>query len=97
MEDGGTSKARVKAQENAAGEAYPSRVATSVTVLWRRRGIEASSRARDRQAAAPLLLGALPAVVLLRRRPPRIPDRLHAGGCVVLPCPVLTAVPARTP
>ncbi|MGW1635272.1 TSUP family transporter [Streptomyces lavendulae] len=51
----------------------------------------------DLGAAALLLLGALPVVVLLRRRPPRIPDRLHAGGYLALLCLVLTAMLARTP
>ncbi|MFJ8160217.1 hypothetical protein ACIRBY_04715 [Streptomyces sp. NPDC096136] len=51
----------------------------------------------DLGAAALLLLGALPAVVLLRRRPPRIPDRLHAGGCTDLLCLVPAAMPVRTP
>ncbi|MDH6537649.1 TSUP family transporter [Streptomyces sp. SPB4] len=51
----------------------------------------------DLGAAALLLLGALPVVVLLRRRPPRIPDRVHAGGYLALLCLVLTAMLARTP
>lgn len=38
----------------------------------------------DLGAAALLLLGALPVVTLLRRRPPQIPDRLHAWGYVAL-------------
>jgi hypothetical protein len=32
----------------------------------------------DVRAAAALLLGALPVIAVLRRRPPRIPDRTHA-------------------
>ncbi|MEV7414776.1 sulfite exporter TauE/SafE family protein [Streptomyces sp. NPDC089919] len=50
----------------------------------------------DLGAAALLLLGALPVVVLLRRRPPRIADRAHARGYVALLCVVLTAMLART-
>ncbi|TGG86495.1 sulfite exporter TauE/SafE family protein [Streptomyces albus] len=38
----------------------------------------------DLGAAGLLLLGAIPVVVLLRRRPPRIPDRLHAWGYAAL-------------
>ncbi|MFE2163517.1 sulfite exporter TauE/SafE family protein [Streptomyces sp. NPDC059447] len=51
----------------------------------------------DLGAAALLLLGALPVIMLLRRRPPRIPDHLHAGGYVALLCSVLTAMLLRTP
>ncbi|MGO4458536.1 TSUP family transporter [Streptomyces sp. M-16] len=51
----------------------------------------------DLGAAALLLLGALPVVVLLRRRPPRIADRLHASGYVALLCLVLAAMLVRTP
>ncbi|KIX74560.1 membrane protein, partial [Streptomyces sp. MBRL 601] len=32
----------------------------------------------DLRAATALLLGALPVIALLRRHPPRIPDRVHA-------------------
>ncbi|MFI8499906.1 TSUP family transporter [Streptomyces sp. NPDC085524] len=49
----------------------------------------------DLGAAALLLLGVLPVVALLRRRPPRIADRLHAWGYVALLCLVLTAMVAR--
>jgi hypothetical protein len=35
-------------------------------------------------SAAALLAGSLPVVVLLRRRPPRIPDAVHAGVYVGL-------------
>lgn len=38
----------------------------------------------DVGAAALLLTGAVPVVIALRRRPPRIPDRLHAWGYVGL-------------
>ncbi|MET8752430.1 TSUP family transporter [Streptomyces sp. NPDC004667] len=51
----------------------------------------------DFGAAALLLLGALPVVVLMRRRPPRIGDRLHASGYVALLCLVLVAMVVRTP
>ncbi|WP_079430736.1 TSUP family transporter [Streptomyces katrae] len=51
----------------------------------------------DLGAAALLLLGAVPVVLLLRRRPPRITDRLHARGYVALLCLVLAAMLVRTP
>ncbi|MFC8570230.1 TSUP family transporter [Streptomyces sp. NPDC057245] len=38
----------------------------------------------DLRAAAALLLGALPVIAVLRRRPPRIPDRVHAWTYVAL-------------
>jgi hypothetical protein len=38
----------------------------------------------DLAAALALLLGALPVIVTLRRRPPRLPDRVHAVGYVLL-------------
>ncbi|MFB7652779.1 MULTISPECIES: TSUP family transporter [unclassified Streptomyces] len=38
----------------------------------------------DLRAAAGLLLGALPVIAVLRRRPPRIPDRAHAWTYVAL-------------
>ncbi|MFC9060932.1 TSUP family transporter [Streptomyces sp. NPDC057074] len=38
----------------------------------------------DLRAAAGLLLGALPVITVLRRRPPRIPDRAHAWTYVAL-------------
>lgn len=38
----------------------------------------------DVPAAVALLLGAMPVIVLLRRRPPRIPEAVHAWGYVVL-------------
>ncbi|MGW0909986.1 hypothetical protein [Streptomyces sp. NPDC002853] len=38
----------------------------------------------DVRAASALLLGALPLTAVLRRRPPRIPDRLHAWAYVGL-------------
>nr|WP_206441947.1 sulfite exporter TauE/SafE family protein [Streptomyces boncukensis] len=38
----------------------------------------------DPRAAAALLLGALPVIAVLRRRPPRIPDRVHAGAYIGL-------------
>ncbi|MFF1696301.1 sulfite exporter TauE/SafE family protein [Streptomyces sp. NPDC058257] len=38
----------------------------------------------DLRAASALLLGALPVIAVLRRRPPRIPDRAHAWAYVAL-------------
>ncbi|KXF48952.1 hypothetical protein AXA44_27400 [Rhodococcus sp. SC4] len=38
----------------------------------------------DLAAALALLLGALPVIVTLRRRPPRLPDRVHAVGYMLL-------------
>lgn len=38
----------------------------------------------DVPAAAALLLGAMPVIVALRRRPPRIPEAVHAWGYVLL-------------
>jgi uncharacterized protein len=38
----------------------------------------------DIRAAAALLLGALPVIVVLRRRPPLIPDRAHAWTYIAL-------------
>lgn len=38
----------------------------------------------DPYAAAALLLGAVPVIALLRRRPPRIPDRVHAWSYIGL-------------
>ncbi|MET8821847.1 MULTISPECIES: sulfite exporter TauE/SafE family protein [Streptomyces] len=38
----------------------------------------------DPRAAAALLLGALPVIAVLRRRPPRVPDRVHAWTYVAL-------------
>ncbi|MFD5460171.1 sulfite exporter TauE/SafE family protein, partial [Streptomyces olivaceus] len=38
----------------------------------------------DLRAAAALLLGALPVIAVLRRRPPRIPDGVHAWTYVAL-------------
>lgn len=46
----------------------------------------------DLGAAAFLLVGAIPVVVMLRRRPPRIPDRVHAWTYVGLLAAVLTAM-----
>ncbi|MEV7755877.1 hypothetical protein [Streptomyces griseofuscus] len=51
----------------------------------------------DLGAVALLLLGAVPVVVLLRRWPPRIADRVHARGYVALPALVLTAMLLRLP
>lgn len=38
----------------------------------------------DVRAAAALLLGAMPVIVLLRRRPPRLPESVHAWGYLAL-------------
>lgn len=38
----------------------------------------------DVAAALALLLGALPVIIILRRRPPRLPDRVHALSYVLL-------------
>ena len=46
----------------------------------------------DLRAAGLLLLGGIPTVVLLRRRRPRIPDRAHAWGYVVLLAVVLATM-----
>lgn len=48
----------------------------------------------DVGAAALLLTGAVPVVIALRRRPPRIPDRLHAWGYVGLLGAALSAAVA---
>ncbi|MFD4633516.1 TSUP family transporter [Streptomyces sp. NPDC058284] len=47
----------------------------------------------DLHAAAALLLGALPVIAVLRRRPPRIPDRVHAWAYVGLLALVAVAMP----
>ncbi|MFI9462332.1 sulfite exporter TauE/SafE family protein [Streptomyces xiamenensis] len=47
----------------------------------------------DLRAAGALLLGALPVIAVLRRRPPRIPDRAHAWAYLALLC-VMTAAMA---
>ncbi len=39
----------------------------------------------DVRSAAALLLGAIPIIVLLRRRVPRIPDLVHAWGYLIPP------------
>lgn len=46
----------------------------------------------DLGAAAALLAGALPVIVVMRRRPPRIPDRLHAWSYLALLVLVTTAM-----
>ncbi|KUJ68541.1 hypothetical protein ACZ90_18320 [Streptomyces albus subsp. albus] len=51
----------------------------------------------DPGAAAALLLGALPVIAVLRRRPPRIPDRVHAWSYIGLLALVAVAMlPSRT-
>ncbi|MGN5632750.1 sulfite exporter TauE/SafE family protein [Streptomyces sp. AC154] len=47
----------------------------------------------DLRAASALLLGALPVIAVLRRRPPRIPDRTHAWAYVGLLATVMVAMP----
>ncbi|MFD7427023.1 sulfite exporter TauE/SafE family protein [Streptomyces sp. NPDC059818] len=47
----------------------------------------------DLRAASALLLGALPVIVVLRRRPPRIPDRAHAWAYIGLLAMVTVAMP----
>lgn len=46
----------------------------------------------DVHAAFALLIGAMPVIVLLRRRPPRIPDAVHAIGYVLLLIAAATTV-----
>lgn len=46
----------------------------------------------DLRAASALLLGALPVIAVLRRRPPRIPDRTHAWAYVGLLAMVTVAM-----
>jgi uncharacterized protein len=46
----------------------------------------------DLHAATALLAGAIPVVVVLRRRPPRLPNRAHARGYVMLLVVVLAAM-----
>ncbi|MBO0916652.1 TSUP family transporter, partial [Streptomyces laculatispora] len=47
----------------------------------------------DLRAASALLLGALPVIAVLRRRPPRIPDRTHAWAYIGLLAMVTVAMP----
>ncbi|MGP2439366.1 TSUP family transporter [Streptomyces sp. JW3] len=49
----------------------------------------------DPVAAAALLLGALPVIAVLRRRPPRIPDRVHSWAYVALLALVVVAMLPR--
>ncbi len=46
----------------------------------------------DLRAASALLLGALPVIAVLRRRPPRIPDRTYAWAYVGLLAVVTVAM-----
>jgi uncharacterized membrane protein YfcA len=50
----------------------------------------------DPAAAAALLLGALPVIAVLRRRPPRIPDRAHSWAYVGLLALVVVAMLTST-
>lgn len=54
-----------------------------------------SAGAVDLGSAALLLAGSIPVVVLWRRRPPRLPDGLHAWGYVALLAVVLGVVLAQ--
>ncbi|MFD0019780.1 sulfite exporter TauE/SafE family protein [Streptomyces sp. NPDC058382] len=47
----------------------------------------------DLRTASALLLGALPMIAVLRRRPPRIPDRTHAWAYIGLLAAVTVAMP----
>ncbi|MFB7512600.1 sulfite exporter TauE/SafE family protein [Streptomyces sp. NPDC056144] len=49
----------------------------------------------DPGAAGALLLGALPVIAVLRRRPPRIPDRAHAWAYLLLLAAVALAMGIR--
>ncbi|MCS0599790.1 sulfite exporter TauE/SafE family protein [Streptomyces sp. LP11] len=51
----------------------------------------------DVRSAVALLAGALPVIALLRRRPPRIPDRVHAWGYVGLLVVVAVAMTVVVP
>lgn len=46
----------------------------------------------DIRAASALLLGALPVIAVLRRRPPRIPDRTYAWAYIGLLAVVVAAM-----
>lgn len=48
----------------------------------------------DLGAAALLLIGAIPVIVILRRRPPHIPDRVHAWAYITLLVVALLAMAA---
>jgi len=65
--------------------------AAAVTLLVPTTGLHAAGDAVaglvgavDLRAAAALLLGAMPVIVLLRRRPPRLPQSVHAWGYLAL-------------
>jgi hypothetical protein len=65
--------------------------AAAVTLLVPTTGLHAAGDAVaglvgavDLRAAAALLLGAMPVIVLLRRRPPRLPESVHAWGYLAL-------------
>ncbi|PAX84208.1 hypothetical protein CLM81_17950, partial [Streptomyces albidoflavus] len=51
----------------------------------------------DLRAATALLLGALPVIALLRRHPPRIPDRVHARAYAGLLAVVVAATALSGP
>jgi len=64
--------------------------ASAVTLLVPATGLHGADAAVglvgavDVRAAAALLLGAMPVIVLLRRRPPRLPETVHAWGYLAL-------------
>lgn len=60
--------------------------ACAITLLFRSGvpGLTGLVGGVDVRAAAALLAGAMPTIVLLRRRRPRVPDAVHAYGYVVL-------------
>lgn len=62
---------------------------TSTSGLWMLGAV-------DLGAAGLLLAGAIPIIVLWRRRPPRVPDSLHAWGYVALLAVMLATMLLRT-
>jgi len=70
--------------------------ATVVTLLLPGAGLHVAGLvgAVDVRAAAALLLGAMPVIVLLRRRPPRLPEAVHAWGYLAMQVAAGAAVAA---